>query len=124
MIKTKQNTDNLPIPNFRDKSIYNPGDIVIERWEVKGEQVLTGKYLIYARKIEAHSHFDDIASITYKAYVMYTHDPYGREDKSGLMNVGDTHEFIHWNDMDIIDPDHPCFGRVVVQSGLTWDDVE
>ena len=121
---SKTNPDNSTIPDFKHKSAYNPGDIVIERWEVKGEQVVTGKYLIYDRKISIHSQYDDIASITYKAYVMYTYDPYGRTDRSGLSNVGDTYEFIHWNDMDIIDPNHPAFGREVVQSGLSWEDVE
>ena len=121
---SKTNPDNFTIPDFKYKSAYNPGDIVIERWEVKGKQVISGMYLVYDRKISIHSQYDDIASITYKAYVMYTYDPYGRTDRSGLLNVGDTYEFIHWNDMDIIDPNHPAFGREVVQSGLSWEDVE
>ncbi len=104
--------------------VYNPGDIVIESWEVKGNNIVVGMYLVYDKEYTQHCYDKDIGYTSYKCYVMFTHDPYGREDKSGLLNVGETYEITHWNDMDVLSPNFPGDWIKVVQSGLSWEDVD
>ena len=108
---------------FKDY-IYSPGDLLIEYWEVKGTKVNIARYIIYDKEDTIHSFDDEIGYTSYKAYVLYTYDPYKREDRSGLLSVGQTYELNHWNDMDEVVQYTPNDGIEVVKSGLSWDDRE
>ena len=108
---------------FKDY-LYGPGDILIEYWKVKGISVNIARYLIYDKEDVIHSFDDEIGYTTYKAYVLYTYDPYNRKDRSGLLSVGQTYELNHWNDMDEVIQYTPSDGLKVVKSGLLWDDGE
>tara|TARA_R100000322_G_scaffold27595_1_gene17282 strand:+ start:210 stop:539 length:330 start_codon:yes stop_codon:yes gene_type:complete len=104
--------------------MFNPGDIIGQNWNIDGEEVLTALYLIYDKEDTIHCYHEDIGYTSYKCYVLYTYDPYGREDRSGLKNVGETYEITQWNDMDVLDTNFPCDWIKVVQSGLSWEDVD
>ena len=108
---------------FKDY-IYGPGDILIEYWKVKGINVNIARYLIYDKEDVIHSFDNEIGYTTYKAYVLYTYDPYNREDRSGLLSVGQTYELNHWNDMDEVIQYIPNDGVEVVKSGLLWEDMD
>ena len=104
------------------KHLYNPGDMIIEYWEVKGIKVNIARYLIYDKEYGGHS--EDFGYTSYKAYIMYTYDPYERSDRSGLGQVGETYEIKHWNDWDVLTPHSPYDGIEVVESGLSWEDID
>lgn len=106
------------------KHLYNPGDLIAQHWNVSGEQVLTALYLIYDKEDILHCSARDIGYTSYKCYVMYSHCPYGRDDRSGLNNVGETYEITHWNDWDIVSTEFPSDWAVVGESGLSWEDVD
>ena len=102
--------------------IYSPGDLLIEYWDIKGTKVNIARYIIYDKEDVIHSLDSEIGYTSYKAYVLYTYDPYGREDRSGLLSVGQTYELNHWNDMDEVIQYTPNDGIEVVKSGLLWGD--
>jgi len=108
---------------FKDY-LYNPGDLLIEYWDVEGIKVNIARYLIYDKKDTIHSFDDELGYTSYKAYVLYTYDPYNRKDRSGLLSVGQTYELNHWNDMDEVIQYTPHDGIEVVKSGLSWEDVD
>ncbi len=104
--------------------LYNPGDLLIEYWDVKGRKVNIARYIVYDKNEVKHCTMKDVGYTSYKCYVMYTHDPWNREDRSGLNMVGETYEITCWNDMDCVSPNYPIDGIDVVRSGLLWDDRE
>ena len=101
---------------------FKPGDLIGHKWEVNGETLLTGLYLIYDKKDITFDRLQDITYTSYKGWVVYTYDPFGRDDRSGLLNVGDTYEITHWNDMEVMNPEYPNDWVIVVESGLSWGD--
>ena len=105
------------------KYLYNPGDLLIEYWLCNGEEINVARYLVISKEDVIHCEIQDVGYTSYYCYVMYTHDPWKREDRSGLLSVGKTYEIIHWSDMD--DITLPPTDRIdVVESGLLWDDGE
>jgi len=106
------------------KHLYGPGDLLIEYWLCKGKEINVSRYLVIAKKEVTHCEIGDVGYTSYTCYVMYTHDPWEREDRSGLLDVGDIHEIMHWNDMDVIAYCAPTDRLDVVESGLLWDDGE
>ena len=106
------------------KYLYNPGDLLIEYWEVEGNKINVARYLVYDKQDIKHEYLPDVFYTCYSCYVMYTGDPYQLGDKSGLDSVGDTHEIVCWNDMEQLDYNYPTDGIEVVKSGLTWEDVD
>ena len=105
------------------KHIYQPGDLLIEYREYEGRQINVARYLVFKKEEITHCDIQDIGYTSYYCYVMYTHDPWEREDRSGLLDVGKTYEIIHWSDMD--DITLPPTDRVdVVESGLSWEDMD
>ena len=104
--------------------LFNPGDLIAQHWNVNGEEVLTALYLIYDKTDVMHMPMEDIGYTSYKGYVIYTYCPYGREDRSGLNNVGETYEITHWNDWDILNTEYPSEWTIVVESGLSWEDID
>lgn len=103
---------------------YRPGDLLIEYWDIDGTKVNIARYIIYDKEDVMHCTMKDVGYTSYKAYVIYTHDPYNREDRSGLPDLGQTYEITHWNDMDVITPCYPWDWIDVVKSGLSWEDVD
>ncbi len=106
------------------KYLYNPGDLIAQHWNINGEEVLTALYLIYDKVDTKYSIDEDVGYTSYKGYVVYTYCPYGREDRSGLNNVGETYEITHWNDWEIVNTEYPSEWTVVVESGLSWEDID
>tara|TARA_R100000700_G_C3063365_1_gene77061 strand:- start:209 stop:535 length:327 start_codon:yes stop_codon:yes gene_type:complete len=105
------------------KYIYQPGDLLIEYWDYDGKQINVARYLVISKEEITHCDIQDIGYTSYYCYVMYTYDPWKREDRNGLLDVGKTYEIIHWNDMDDTIP--PYTDRLdVVQSGLSWEDMD
>jgi len=105
------------------KHLYNPGDLVAQHWNVNGEEILTALYLIYDKVDTKHS-IEDVGYTSYRGYVVFTHCPYGREDRSGLNSVGETYEITHWNDWEIVNTEYPSEWTVVGESGLSWEDAD
>tara|TARA_R100001015_G_C4541223_1_gene105203 strand:- start:186 stop:515 length:330 start_codon:yes stop_codon:yes gene_type:complete len=106
------------------KHIYQPGDLLIEYWLCKGELINVARYLVIDKEEVIHCSIRDVGYTSYKCYIMYTHDPWKREDNSGLLDVGLIYEIVHWNDMDAIMSWAPTDRLDVVQSGLSWEDVD
>ena len=106
------------------KHLYNPGDLLIEYWLCNEKEINVSRYLVIDKKEVTHCEIRDVGYTSYMCYVMYTHDPWEREDRSGLLDVGDIHEIIHWHDMDIISYWAPTDRLDVVESGLSWDEGE
>ena len=103
------------------KHIYQPGDLLIEYREYEGKQINVARYLVISKEEITHCDIQDIGYTSYYCYVMYTHDPWKREDRNGVLDFGKTNEIVHWNDMaDITLP--PSDRVEVVESGLSWDD--
>ena len=109
---------------FKESYSYSPGDIIKDIWKVEGQDVCIGMYIIYDKNEIVHCSARGLGYISYKGYVMYSYDPYEREDRSGLKSVGEVREFICWNDADTIRPDWPNDLVIVVESGLTREDEE
>tara|TARA_R110000824_G_scaffold19275_2_gene74931 strand:+ start:583 stop:915 length:333 start_codon:yes stop_codon:yes gene_type:complete len=107
---------------FKGSYSYSPGDIIKDLWKIEGQDVCIGMYIIYDKNEIVHCSVRGLGYISYKGYVMYSHDPYGREDRSGLKSVGETQEFVCWNDADALRPNWPSELVIVVQSGLSWED--
>ena len=104
--------------------LYNPGDLLIEYWICDGEEINVSRYLVIDKKEVIHCSMRDVGYTSYYCYVMYTYDPWNREDRSGLLSVGEIYEIICWNDMDAISYWYPTDRLDVVESGLLWDDGE
>jgi len=102
--------------------MFHPGDIIGQNWNIDGKDVLTALYLVYGKEDIMHCYHADIGYTSYKCYVMYSYCPYGREDRSGLSNVGETYEITHWSDWDIVNTEFDSEWIIVVQSGLSWED--
>ncbi len=106
------------------KHLYSPGDLLIEYWLCKGKEINVSRCIVIDKKEVTHCEMRDVGYTTYYCYVMYTHDPWKREDRNGLLSVGEIQEIIHWNDMDVITYWAPTDRLDVVESGLLWDDGE
>ena len=104
--------------------LYSPGDLLIEYWLCDGKEINVSRYLVIDKKEVIHCEMRDVGYTSYMCYVMYTYDPWKREDRSGLLDVGDIYEIICWNDMDAISYWYPTDRLDVVRSGLLWDDGE
>ena len=104
--------------------MFNPGDIIGQHWKIEGKEVLTALYLIYDKEDRMHSYDMDVGYTSYKCYVMYSYCPYGREDRSGLPEVVDIYDITQWSDMDTLNPTFPCDWTKMVESGLSWEDVD
>ena len=108
---------------FKDY-IYSPGDLLIEYWLYNGEEVNVSRYIVIDKEEIMHCEIRDVGYTSYKCYVLYTHDPWGREDRNGLLDVGEIHEIVHWHDMDVMSYWYPTDRLDVVKSGLLWDEGE
>ena len=108
---------------FKIEYQFNPGDVIAQHWKVEGQDILTALYLIYGKTDVLHETMPDLGYASYKAYVLFSYDPYKRTDRSGLLSVGETYEIIQWNDWDVLNPDFPCEWIKVVESVLSWEDV-
>ena len=106
------------------KHLFNPGDLLVEYWFYDGEEINVSRYLVINKKEVIHCEVREVGYTSYQCYVMYTHDPWGREDRNGLLDVGEIYEIIHWNDMEPITAWIPTDRLDVVESGLLWDDGE
>jgi hypothetical protein len=104
--------------------MYNPGDIIKDIWKIEGKDICIGMYIIYDKNEIVHCSVRELGYISYKGYVMYSYDPYEREDRSGLKSVGEVREFVCWNDMDALNSDYPSDWVKVVESGLSWEDTD
>jgi hypothetical protein len=106
------------------KHLYNPGDLLVEYWLYKGEEVNVSRYIVIDKEEVTHCEMRDVGYTSYKCYVLYTFDPWEREDRNGLLDVGDIYEIVHWHDMDAISYFPPTDRLDVVESGLSWEDMD
>jgi len=104
--------------------LYNPGDLLIGYWYYKGREVNVSRYIVIDKKEVPHCEIRDVGYTSYKCYVMYTYDPWGREDRNGLKEAGEIYEVMQWHDMDAMGLWLDSDRLEVVRSGLTWEDMD